>query len=83
MLSAFVDTSAWCSFIDRTDRDHAGVLALLRTHRGRLATSNFVLDETLTLMRYRLGWHAAQSFGSEARAGRLAQQVRVTVDDED
>lgn len=48
-----------------------------------MATSNFVLDETLTLMRHRLGWHAAQSFGSEARAGLLAQQLRVTVDDED
>jgi hypothetical protein len=22
-------------------------------------TSNFVLDETLTLLRYRYGWHAA------------------------
>ena len=72
MLNAFVDTSAWCAFIDRTDRSHVEVLTLLRARRGPLATSNFVLDETLTLMRYRLGWHAAQSFGSEARAGRLA-----------
>lgn len=83
VTDVFVDTSAWYAFIERNDRDHAVVLAQIRAHRGRLTTSNFVLDETVTLLRSRLGWHAAQSFGSAARAGRLTRQARVTVDDED
>jgi uncharacterized protein len=55
----FVDSSAWLPFVDRADVDHADVTAALAPVRGRLVTSNFVLDETLTLLRYRYGWHAA------------------------
>ncbi len=78
----FVDTSAWYALIDRADPDHAAVTACLREHKGCLVTSNFVFDETVTLLRYRLGWSPAQRFGDSLRAGNLAQMVRIDTQDE-
>lgn len=65
----FVDTSAWYALIDRADPDHTAVTACLREYKGRLVTSNFIFDETVTLLRYRLGWSPAQRFGESLRAG--------------
>jgi hypothetical protein len=46
-------------------------------------TTNFVFDETLTLLRRRLGWSVACEFGRGLRGSRLASIVYVTVEDED
>jgi len=79
----FVDTGAWYALIDRRDPDHPAVEEILRQWKGRLVTSNFVVDETLTLLRYRLGFEPALLFGREARGGALAQVYRVSPRDED
>lgn len=79
----FVDTSAWYALIDRADPDHAAVSACLREFKGALVTSNFVFDETVTLLRYRLGWQPAHRFGECLRAGSLAHRVNVEARDED
>ena len=83
MRRVFVDTSAWYALIDRADPEHSLVIAQLKAHQGRLLTSNFVLDETVTLRRYRLGWPVAHTFGEQMRAGRLSLSVRVTPRDEE
>jgi predicted nucleic acid-binding protein len=79
----FVDTGAWYALIDRKDPDHEAVSATFREWKGRLVTSNFILDETLTLLRYRLGWQIAHTFGEEVREGLLVQLVRVRPADEE
>jgi predicted nucleic acid-binding protein len=79
----FVDTSAWLALLDRTSRHHRAVAAAVRAWDGRLATSNFILDEALTFARHRLGWNVARSFGDEMRAGQLAFLVAVEPGDED
>lgn len=78
-----MDTGAWYALIDRRDPDHGTVVPSLQANRGRLVTSNFVMDETLTLLRYRLSWEAAQAFGEQIRAGALARTIRITPADED
>ena len=55
----------------------------MREHRDRLLTSNFVVDETLTLVRYRLGWAIAQQLGEQLRSGALARLERISPRDED
>jgi len=79
----FVDTGAWYALTDRRDPDHTAVAAAMREHRDRLLTSNFVLDETLTLVRYRLGWTVAQRLGEQLRNGALARLERISPRDED
>jgi len=79
----FVDTGAWYALIDRRDPDHPAVKDILRHWQGRLVTSNFVVDETVTLLRYRLDFEPALLFAHEVRGGALAQVYRVSSGDED
>jgi uncharacterized protein len=61
----FIDTSAWLPLVDPDDRDHVAVRAqqerLASGEFGRAVTSNYVLTETMTLVRRRLGFNAALS----------------------
>src|SRR3989304_5359658 len=61
MKRVFVDTGAWYSLVDAKDPDHRAVAACLAEYHGRLATSNFVFDETVTLLRYRLDYRTARA----------------------
>lgn len=82
MERLFVDTSAWFAFINRADPSHQGVAALLSRFKGRLVTSNFVFDETVSLCRYRLGHRPATSAGEILRSGAIADVIRITAQDE-
>ena len=83
MKKVFVDTGGWYALTDRRDPDHEPVVLALQECRGRLLTSNFVLDETLTLVRYRLGFSVSQRLGEQLRTGALARLERVSPKDED
>jgi len=81
MQRLFVDTSAWFAFANSGDPDHETVAGLLAAFKGRLVTSNFVFDETVTLCLYRLGHDAAGRVGQvlpedEAGAWQLFQERR-------
>ncbi len=77
----FVDTSAWYAIVDRADRHHQAAVDFLNT-RPLLITSNFVIDETITLVRLHLGDRAAVIIGDKLWAGELALVVKVTEEDE-
>ena len=83
MKRVFVDTGAWYALIDAKDPDHARVVPCFQEFQGRLATSHFVVDEILTLARYRLGWSVAHRLGTELRSGRLSRLERVSPKDEE
>ena len=68
---------------DRKDGDHEPVVSALREHRRRLLTSNFVIDETLTLVRFRLGWSVSNRLGEQLRSGILARVERISPRDEE
>lgn len=83
MIRWFVDTSAWFAFANRRDPDHAAVAAAIRTPRLRLVTSSFVLDETITLTRMRLGHPVALRVGTILRDPASVDLIRLTATDED
>ena len=83
MSGLFVDTSAWYALLDRRDPEHEPVAAAVRAHRGRLVASDYILDEAVTLVRYRLGWPLAHRLGAGLRSGDLARLVRVLPTDLD
>lgn len=78
----FVDTSAWFAFANRKDADHAAVRGVFREFDGRLATSNFVMDETLSLCLYRLGPWVAQRVGTTLLDADTVDLIRITAGDE-
>lgn len=58
----FVDTSGWHALIDRRDADHGRTAALVKGLIGggaRLVSTDYVLDESITLTRMRSGHRAA------------------------
>ena len=78
----FVDTSAWYAFIDKNDRDHIAAVKKIQVLDRPLLTSNYVLDEILTLLKTRLGPSIAISFGQKLWDQGVSALVRITEKDE-
>jgi predicted nucleic acid-binding protein len=69
----FVDTAGWMACADAADPDHQTACAARDDwleHSGLLITSDYVIDETLTLLRYRLGLDAAEQWWYDIAASR-------------
>lgn len=82
MERLFVDTSAWFAYANGKDPDHARVRRVFREFGGRLATSNFIFDETISLCLYRLGHDAARRVGSVLQDSGTVDLIRITPQDE-
>lgn len=67
-VSLFVDTSIWYAAADSSDRSNSGAKAILRSGEP-LVTTDHVLLETWTLLRYRLRRDAAERFWEGLRDG--------------
>jgi len=82
----FVDTGAWIALTDRADQYHRDATAIytrLKQQRVRLVTSDYVLDETMTRLRYDSGHHQALRFIELiARAEQANVLFRVSVNTE-
>src|SRR5258708_6889095 len=61
----FVDTGAWFASVVPSDIDHASASQWLKPNSEPLLTTDYIIDETLTLLRAR---------GESTRAFRLAEQ---------
>src|SRR5260370_16189420 len=80
MTVVFVDTSAFCALAARTDRNHRRARAFLRSlpRSGRgLLTSTDVFDETVTLLRHRLGHGTAVAVGGALMSFKWGRVVDV------
>ncbi len=82
MERLFVDTSAWFAYTNRKDPMHTRVSETLRTFPGRLVTTNFIFDETISLCLYRLGHQAARSVGAVLLDPKAVDIIRITIEDE-
>lgn len=77
----FVDTSAWYSSSSARDANHQDAKRFLASIRRRLVTTDYVVDETLTLFRARGENQHALTFGAEVIDGSFAEII--TVNDQD
>ena len=82
MKRLFVDTSAWFAYANRSDRDHRRVRDAMNGFVGRLVTTNFVFDETVTLVAGRYGHEAATRIGEALIGAKGIDLTRVTANDE-
>ena len=49
----FIDTSAFYSFFDKSDKNHQRISQLINDRTETFITSNFIVDELVTLLRVR------------------------------
>lgn len=69
-----VDTSAWVALPTRNDQSHPAALSIqarLRPEKARLLTFDYIVDETVTWLRYRVGDTAAVAFWETIRQSRV------------
>jgi predicted nucleic acid-binding protein len=70
-MSLFVDTSVWYAAADSSDISNARAKAILANSEP-LVTTDHVLVETWTLLRYRVHRQAAERFWDGLRSGTAA-----------
>jgi predicted nucleic acid-binding protein len=83
MKSVFVDTAGWMALADAADPLHGRSRAARDTllEQGRaLVTTDFVVDETLTLIRLRLGLPAAEAWWAQVDASPRLRWERIDAD---
>ena len=83
-MKLFVDTSAWLALNDRSDQFHALAvekLASIRAGRISLVTSDYVLDESVTIIRLRASHAAAVIFGQSILGSSVIDLIPVGSDD--
>src|ERR1043166_3017054 len=77
----FVDTSGWFASLVPSDPDHASAQAWLHSNDKPLFTTDYVLDETLTLLRARGQFKRAEAFGQSLLDGELGTLHFLTEED--
>lgn len=68
----FVDTGAWFSLFVPDDADHEAATTFVEATPETLVTTDYVLDETLTLLKVRRAPDVAIEAGRALWAGRVA-----------
>jgi len=82
--SVLVDAGGWLALADNRDDNHQRALAIQREVAARgpqLFVTNFLIDETYTLILARMGYRFAVKFLDDISAG-TATIVRLTASDE-
>ena len=81
----FIDTGAWYALADSQERHHGHAVAmfgrLTNGEHGRMLTSDYILDETYTLLRMRLGIEPVKRLRGLLRQSSSVQVVRVSDND--
>ena len=77
----FVDTGAWYASLVPTDPNHTTAAPWLAANRFPLLTTDYVIDETLTLLRSRGERKRALGLGARFFNHRLAQTHKITAAD--
>ena len=83
MKAVFVDTAGWVACADGADPAHIRCCAARDTalEAGQaLVTTDFVIDETLTLLGFRLGLAAAETWWQQIERSRRLRWERIDAD---
>jgi len=81
LRGVFVDTGAWVALRYKRDQYHArarGILKRLRAERLALVTTEWILAETVTLLKARGAVDHAIALGAALQDGRLGLLVEST-----
>ncbi|OGG44847.1 MAG: DNA-binding protein [Candidatus Handelsmanbacteria bacterium RIFCSPLOWO2_12_FULL_64_10] len=80
-MAIFVDTGAWFAYFVRRDPDHTAAMEWIRQNRQPLMTTDYVLDELLTLLKLRESHRIAVAAGERLWQRRIARIEHITDED--
>lgn len=77
----FIDTSAFYAMDVKNDANYERASRIkediARNKYGMPYTTNYVIDETITLMRFRAGHEEAVAFGEKIKSSRVLKIIRA------
>ncbi len=79
-MKLFVDTAAWLALNDKTDQHHKEALikvSKIKESRVELVTSEYIFDEAITLIRYRVSHYSAVIFGESMLNSSIVKVLDV------
>jgi len=79
----FVDTSAWVALFVEADARHQAARAWINSNPDSLVTSDYIVDEVLTLISARFRRQTAIRAGDVLFGQDLAELVQVTDEDKE
>jgi predicted nucleic acid-binding protein len=84
MRYIFLDSSALVAMADWRDPDHDAVTSFIQAIKGQasLITTDYVLDETVTVVKKRYGYESAVQLGRKLRASNFCRYYVLTLEDE-
>jgi len=74
----FVDTSGWYAAIVNKDSDHKAARDFLHHNTSKLITSDYVMDETVTLLQSRIGHKYAVRFLDMLQSSQQVELIFLT-----
>jgi predicted nucleic acid-binding protein len=80
-MNVFIDTSAFYALVDWIDKNHEKARRIRDSLRGEdmwLYTSNYIFDESVTLIRAKLGFETALDFGNKMMHSKAVKMLKVT-----
>jgi predicted nucleic acid-binding protein len=78
----FVDTGAWYALLDTSDANHHAAVKFKDLLVHPSVTSNYVVDEVITLVRNRLGYKVSAEIRQKLWGESIANLIRVMPHDE-
>jgi predicted nucleic acid-binding protein len=79
-MKLFVDTSAWLALFDKNDQFHKQAVeknVMIKKGRIELITSEYVIDECITLIRFRVSHKTAVLFGDSLFSSNIINIVYI------
>jgi predicted nucleic acid-binding protein len=76
----FVDTGAWIALTDQSDAFHTQAHQIadhLKNLNTLLVTSDYVLDETITWLRYHAGHQVAAEFADQVMSSQVTEVIYI------
>jgi hypothetical protein len=80
-MSVFVDTGAWFAYFVRRDSDHNLAREWVSNNDSPLITSDYILDELLTLLKIRESHAVAVAAGKILTEEKICHIIKITPDD--
>jgi predicted nucleic acid-binding protein len=77
-MAVFVDTGAWFAYFVRRDPDHEAAVKWTQENRQPLVTTDYVLDELLTLLKLRESHRVAVAASEALLQQNVTRVERIT-----
>lgn len=77
-MKIFIDTGAWIALADQNDQYHniaKNVYACVRKNRIPAVITDYIFDETVTWLRYKIGHRTACDWGNKILNSRMVETV--------